>query len=105
MVGGQESTRSTLHLAELFRLADRAGLLADPDRAARRMQRSWRSRGRLMPDISRLSINLATVRQRYSITEALDAVARHGIPAVAPWRDQIAQIGLRPHANTFAIWG
>ena len=37
MVGGQESARSTLHLAELFRLADRAGLLADPDRAAARM--------------------------------------------------------------------
>ncbi len=46
-------------------------------------------------DISRLSINLATVRERYKITEALDAVARHGIPAVAPWRDQIAQIGLK----------
>ena len=27
MVGGQESTRSTVHLAELFRLADKAGLL------------------------------------------------------------------------------
>ncbi|MCA0422036.1 MAG: dihydrodipicolinate synthase family protein [Proteobacteria bacterium] len=38
MVGGQESTRSTVHLAELFRLADKAGLLTDPERAARRMQ-------------------------------------------------------------------
>ncbi|MCK1272634.1 MULTISPECIES: dihydrodipicolinate synthase family protein [unclassified Bradyrhizobium] len=38
MVGGQESTRSTLHLAELFRLADKAGLLADPELATRRMQ-------------------------------------------------------------------
>lgn len=37
MVGGQESTRSTLHLATLFRLADQAGLLSDPDRAAARM--------------------------------------------------------------------
>jgi hypothetical protein len=37
MVGGQESARSTLHLAELFRLADRAGLFPDPDRAAARM--------------------------------------------------------------------
>ncbi len=36
MVGGQESTRSALHLAELFRLADKAGLLADPDAACRR---------------------------------------------------------------------
>jgi hypothetical protein len=38
MVGGQQSTRSALHLAELFRLADAAGLLGDPDRAAARMK-------------------------------------------------------------------
>ncbi len=39
MVGGQESARSIVHLAELFRLADKAGLLADPDMAAGRMSR------------------------------------------------------------------
>ena len=39
MVGGQQSTRSVQHLVELFRLADAAGLLADPDSAARRMRR------------------------------------------------------------------
>ncbi len=38
MVGGQQSARSLLHLAELFRLADTAGLLADPDLAAARMR-------------------------------------------------------------------
>lgn len=38
MLGGQQSARSALHFAELFRLADRAGLLADPDRAAARMR-------------------------------------------------------------------
>jgi hypothetical protein len=37
MVGGQQSARSIVHLAELFRLADRAGLLRDPDMARRRM--------------------------------------------------------------------
>ncbi len=37
MVGGQQSARSLLHLAELFRLADRAGLLRDPALACRRM--------------------------------------------------------------------
>ncbi len=37
MVGGQESARSTLHLSDLFRLADRAGLLHDPETAAARM--------------------------------------------------------------------
>ena len=35
MVGGQQSARSTLHLAELFRLADAAGLLAIRTRAPR----------------------------------------------------------------------
>jgi Protein of unknown function (DUF993) len=38
MVGGQESARSVVHLAELFRLADRAGLLRDPDLASGRMR-------------------------------------------------------------------
>jgi Protein of unknown function (DUF993) len=39
MVGGQESARSLLHLAELFRLADRARVLHDPDLAASRMSK------------------------------------------------------------------
>lgn len=38
MVGGQHSARSLPHLCELFRLADTAGALADPDRAAQRMR-------------------------------------------------------------------
>jgi hypothetical protein len=45
MVGGQESARSTLHLAELFRLADAAGLLQDPELAARRMRIAMAMRG------------------------------------------------------------
>lgn len=45
MIGGQESTRSTQHLAELFRLADKAGLLADPDRAVARMKAVMATRG------------------------------------------------------------
>ena len=38
MVGGQQSTRSLLHFAELFRLADAAGLLEQPELAVRRMK-------------------------------------------------------------------
>ena len=45
MVGGQESTRSTLHLAEIFRLADKAGLLADPALATQRMKTLLATRG------------------------------------------------------------
>ena len=38
MVGGLESARSIVHLAELFRLADQAGVLRDPDLAVSRMR-------------------------------------------------------------------
>jgi hypothetical protein len=38
MIGGQQSARSITHLAEVFRLADKAGLLRDPDLAAKRMK-------------------------------------------------------------------
>jgi len=45
MLGGQESTRSTQHLAELFRLADQAGLLANPELATQRMKAILAVRG------------------------------------------------------------
>jgi Protein of unknown function (DUF993) len=38
MVGGQQSARNVLHFSELFRLADAAGLLSDPELACRRMK-------------------------------------------------------------------
>jgi Protein of unknown function (DUF993) len=39
MIGGQQSARSLLHMAELFRLADGARVLRDPDAALDRMRR------------------------------------------------------------------
>lgn len=38
MVGGQQSTRSVQHLSELFRLADKARVLGDPELAVKRMK-------------------------------------------------------------------
>lgn len=38
MVGGMQSARSICHYADVFRLADQAGLLADPDLAVARMK-------------------------------------------------------------------
>ncbi len=38
MVGGQQSTRSVIHLTELFKLADAANLLEQPDLALHRMK-------------------------------------------------------------------
>jgi hypothetical protein len=45
MAGGLESTRSPVHLAEVLRLADAAGLLTDPELAAERMTTYLRSVG------------------------------------------------------------
>ena len=45
MVGGQQSTRSLVHLAELLRLADAADLLEQPELAVRRMKTLLRLHG------------------------------------------------------------
>jgi hypothetical protein len=45
MVGGQQSTRSIQHFSELFRLADKAGLLRDPEMAVGRMHSLLRLSG------------------------------------------------------------
>jgi hypothetical protein len=38
MIGGLQSARGIVHYADVFRLADAAGLLRDPDLAAARMR-------------------------------------------------------------------
>jgi hypothetical protein len=45
MVGGQESARSTIHLCDVARLADAAGLIRDPDIAAHRLAAFLATRG------------------------------------------------------------
>jgi len=45
MVGGQHSARSLLHLCDVFRLADGAGLLGDPELAVARMRTFLRMNG------------------------------------------------------------
>ena len=45
MVGGQESARSTLHLAQAIRLANDAGLFVDTDRVASRARAFFATRG------------------------------------------------------------
>jgi sugar phosphate isomerase/epimerase len=46
-----------------------------------------------------LSINLATVRQQYTLAQAVDACIAHGITAIAPWRDQVQATGLKEAAS------
>jgi sugar phosphate isomerase/epimerase len=61
------------------------------------------------PDHRWLSINTATVRRQegrdWPLPEILDACARHGIRAVSPWRDQVAQAGLAATARILAAHG
>ena len=41
-----------------------------------------------------LSLNTATVRRQGDLAEIIEACARHGIRAIDPWRDQVADVGL-----------
>ena len=41
-----------------------------------------------------LSINTATVRKQWTLPQIIEGCARHGIPAISPWRDQVAACGL-----------
>jgi hypothetical protein len=50
MVGGMQSARSIVHYAKLFRLADAAGLLREPERAVSRMSALCATSGGVRPD-------------------------------------------------------
>jgi sugar phosphate isomerase/epimerase len=56
-----------------------------------------------------LSINTATVRksrgQDLPLPQILDGYARHGIPAISPWRDQVAAAGLQATAQQVKALG
>jgi sugar phosphate isomerase/epimerase len=41
-----------------------------------------------------LSLNTATVRKQWNLQQMIDGCARHGIRGIAPWRDQVEQMGL-----------
>lgn len=47
-----------------------------------------------LPDLSRLSLNQITVN-RWSLPQALDGCARHGLGWIGLWRDKVAECGLR----------
>lgn len=42
-----------------------------------------------------LSLNTATVRKQWALAQIIDGCARHGIRGISPWRDQVAQMGLK----------
>jgi sugar phosphate isomerase/epimerase len=67
-----------------------------------------------MRDLTRdtrfLSINTATLRAQWDLRQAIDGVARAGIPGIAPWRDQLQAMGVAEaaqaiRANGLAVTG
>ena len=50
------------------------------------------------PDPALLSLNTATVKQQWSLAQAIEGCARHGIRGIAPWRDKLAEMGLKKAA-------
>jgi sugar phosphate isomerase/epimerase len=41
-----------------------------------------------------LSLNWATVRAQWDLRQAIEGCARHGIPAIAPWREPLQAMGV-----------
>src|SRR6266516_2725162 len=52
-------------------------------------------RSLMRPDPALLSLNTATVRAQWKLDEIIAGCERHGIRGIAPWRDQIAALGLK----------
>ncbi len=47
-----------------------------------------------MAELSRLSLNTVTVREQWSLAQCIEGCVRHGIPAIGPWRDKLAEYGV-----------
>ncbi|MBN4070969.1 sugar phosphate isomerase/epimerase [Crocinitomix catalasitica] len=50
-------------------------------------------------DISKLSINTATVKEQWTLQECVEGCARHGISSIAPWRDKLQECGVNEAAK------
>jgi sugar phosphate isomerase/epimerase len=51
------------------------------------------------PNPELLSINSATVREQWNLRELIQALGRHKIRGISPWRDKVAELGLKDAAK------
>src|SRR5258708_32667494 len=51
------------------------------------------------PDPELLSLNTATVREKGSLREMIEGCARHRIRGISPWRDKLAEMGVKEAAK------
>lgn len=57
------------------------------------------------PDAARLALNTATVKLQWTLAQAIEGCARHGIRGIAPWRDQLAAMGVKQAARAIKAKG
>jgi sugar phosphate isomerase/epimerase len=57
------------------------------------------------PSTSLLSLNTATTRKQWGLAQAIDGCVRHGILGIAPWRDQLHDMGVQAAATAIRSHG
>jgi sugar phosphate isomerase/epimerase len=57
------------------------------------------------PDPRLLSLNTATVKKQWTLAQVIDGCARHGISGVSPWRDKLADMGVKKAAAAIRAHG
>ena len=57
------------------------------------------------PDPEKLSLNTATIKAQWSLAQAIEGCARHGIRGIAPWRDKLADMGVKQAASAIRANG
>lgn len=51
------------------------------------------------PDPGLLSLNTATVKEKWNLREAIEGCARRGLRGISPWRDKLAELGVKEAAR------
>src|SRR5258708_30008853 len=51
------------------------------------------------PDPELLSLNTATVREKWNLRQMIGGCARHRIRGISPWRDKLAEVGAKEAAK------
>jgi sugar phosphate isomerase/epimerase len=51
------------------------------------------------PDPALLSLNTATVKEKWNLREMIEGCARRGIRGISPWRDKLAELGVKDAAR------
>ena len=58
-----------------------------------------------MPGISQLSINQITTRDQWTLRQAIEGYARHGVRGICIWRDKLAECGIRDAVSLLSDHG